>query len=203
MVKTQEKTDLSHDELPLSNKYLEYDNRPVGPNNSNNLNLNKELDRNERPIGGIKNIDYNAMFGEGGEFDGDPFGGAKQTDKNNKKERNKLIHNNHNNNLTKKKPVYDARKAIEEAKLKEAKEGKKEKPSAFREFLREMKKISAEEKTQHNETINNNIDINNNNPKINKRNKNNKNKEKEITIDLDNKGKYKDNKLLTEIEEEN
>ena len=87
--------------------------------------------------------------------------------------------------------------------MKEAKEGKKEKPSAFREFLREMKKISAEEKTQHNETINNNIDINNNNPKINKRNKNNKNKEKEITIDLDNKGKYKDNKLLTEIEEEN
>ena len=41
MVKTQEKTDLSHDELPVSNKYIEYDNRPVGPNNSNNININK------------------------------------------------------------------------------------------------------------------------------------------------------------------
>ena len=204
MVKTQEKTDLSHDELPVSNKYLEYDNRPVGPNNTNNININKELDRNERPIGGIKNIDYNAMFGEGGEFDGDPFGGAKQVEKNNKKEKNKINHNN--NNLTKKKPVYDARKAIEEAKLKEAKEGKKEKPSAFREFLREMKKISAEEKTQHNET-NNNIENNNNNfnSKMNKKNKNSKNKEKEISVDLDKdiKVKFKDNKLFTEKKEEN
>ena len=205
MVKTQEKTDLSHDELPVSNKYIEYDNRPVGPNNSNNININKEFDRNERPIGGIKNIDYNAMFGEGGEFDGDPFGGAKQVEKNNKKEKNKINHNN-NNNLTKKKPVYDARKAIEEAKLKEAKEGKKEKPSAFREFLREMKKISAEEKTQHNET-NNNIENNNNNfnSKMNKKNKNSKNKEKEISVDLDKdiKFKFKDNKLFTEKKEEN
>ena len=145
------------------------------------------------------------MFGEGGEFDGDPFGGAKQVEKNNKKEKNKINHNN-NNNLTKKKPVYDARKAIEEAKLKEAKEGKKEKPSAFREFLREMKKISAEEKTQHNET-NNNIENNNNNfnSKMNKKNKNSKNKEKEISVDLDKdiKVKFKDNKLFTEKKEEN
>ena len=76
-------------------------------------------------------------------------------------------------NSPKKKPVYDARKAIEEAKLREAKEGKKEKPSAFREFLREMKKISAEEKAQHNET-NNNIDKEkekDNNPKMNKKKK--------------------------------
>ena len=106
--------------------------------------------------------------------------------------------------MTKKKPVYDARKAIEEAKLKEAKEGKKEKPSAFREFLREMKKISAEEKAQHNET-NNNIDKEkekDNNPKMNKKNRNKnkdikekkenikeKDKEKEINLDLDNKSK--------------
>ena len=41
--------------------------------------------------------------------------------------------------------------------MKEAKEGKKEKPSAFREFLREMKKISAEEKAQHNETNTENV----------------------------------------------
>ena len=43
-------------------------------------------------------------------------------------------------NSPKKKPVYDARKAIEEAKLREAKEGKKEKHYAFREFVREKKK---------------------------------------------------------------
>ena len=48
--------------------------------------------------------------------------------------------------LKKLNQVYDARKAIEEAKLREAKEGKKEKPSAFREFVKEMKKLSAEEK---------------------------------------------------------
>ena len=157
-VKTQEKTDLSHEELPITNKYIDYDNRPVGGgNNINNVN-NKDLDRNERPIGGSKNLDYNAMFGEGGEFNGDPFGGSKQIRNNNRNENNKeknKIHRNSkvNNTNNKKKPVYDARKAIEEAKLKEAKEGKKEKPSAFREFLKEMKKISAEEKAQaHNET---------------------------------------------------
>ena len=105
--------------------------------------------------------------------------------------------------MQKKKPVYDARKAIEEAKLKEAKEGKKEKPSAFREFLREMKKISAEEKAQHNET-NNNIDKEkDNNPKVNKKNKNknkdikekkenikdNREKDKEINLEPDIKSK--------------
>ena len=224
-VKTQEKTELSHNDdiVPVTNKYIEYDNRPVGSN--------KELDRNERPLGGNKGFDYQAMFGEGGEFEGDPFGGAKQFDKdNNNKERNKNKNNKvntHNNNLTKKKPVYDARKAIEEAKLKETKEGKKEKPSAFREFLREMKKISAEEKAQHNET-NNNIDKEkekDNNPKMNKKNRNKnkevkekkenikeKDKEKEINLDLDNKSKSdfqknnitnNKNKLLTEKNEDN
>ena len=29
-IKTQEKPDLSHEELPVSNKYIEYDNRPCG-----------------------------------------------------------------------------------------------------------------------------------------------------------------------------
>ena len=200
-VKTQEKTELSHEEfLPLSNKYLDYDNRPVGGgNNMNNLNNNnKELDRNERPLGGNKNLDYYAMFGEGNEFSGDPFGGAKQFENNNNKEKNKIKNNkfnNNNNTSNKKKPVYDARKAIEEAKIKEAKEGKKEKPSAFREFLREMKKISAEEKAQYNET--NNVINKDNNPKVNKKNKNKnkennkETKEKEMNLDLDDK--YKNN----------
>ena len=163
-IKTQEKTNLSHEEIPISNKYIEYDNRPCG-GGSKNIALfdankydealsQKKLDRNERPLGGNKKIDYNAMFGdEGNEFKGDPFGGARKYESNNS---NKDKYKNfHKSNTIKKKPIYDARKAIEEAKIKEAKEGKKEKPSAFREFLREMKKISAEEKAAHNETTNN------------------------------------------------
>ena len=115
----------------------------------------------------MQKIDYNAMFGEGGnDFEGDPFGGAKQYESNKDKAKNF-----HKSNTIKKKPVYDARKAIEEAKQKEAKEGKKEKPSAFREFLREMKKISAEEKANHNETNTENI-------KNEKKNKNNNYKNK-------------------------
>ena len=214
-IKTQEKTELSHEELPISNKYLDYDNRPIGGNNNiNSINIKSErvsnkFDRNEVPLGGSKNIDYQAMFGEGAEeiFSGDPFGGSKQLDNNNiNKEKNKKIHNRVNNN-TKKKPVYDARKAIEEAKLKEAKEGKKEKPSAFREFLKEMKKLSAEEKAQHNETKN--LE----NKKIDKTDKikeKEKNKDKEMdNNNLDNnieniennKKKNKGNKL--ELKEDN
>ena len=138
----------------------------------------EKIDRNEKPLTGANKIDYNAMFGEGGmEFEGDPFGGAKQYESNNKdKVKNVNIHKTNN---VKKKPVYDARKAIEEAKLKEAKEGKKEKPSAFREFLREMKKISAEEKAQHNET---NADNLKQEKKI--KNKNNKNEIKENILEL-------------------
>ena len=206
-IRTQEQTDLSHDEVPISNKYIDYDNRPVGGGNNKKNPRIDNLDRNERPLGGNKNIDYQAMFGEGGEFDGDPFGGAKHLDnKNNNKDKNKISHNNKNNNNTiKKKPVYDARKAIEEAKLKEAKEGKKEKPSAFREFLREMKKISAEEKAIHNET-NNNIDKDKDNKinkkvKINNKNINQKEKKKEISLDIDNKSKQIDNNKIVEQKE--
>ena len=140
-IKTQEKTDLSLNEAPVSNKYVEYDNRPCGGASKNNAMYDfskydeskpqEKLDRNERPLVGAKKIDYNAMFGDDGqEFEGDPFGGAKQYESNNK-DRVKNV-NLHKSNTIKKKPVYDARKAIEEAKLKEAKEGKKEKPSAFR-----------------------------------------------------------------------
>ena len=131
-----------------NNKYNQYDNRPCGGSQNYNeiFNTNKKLGE-ERPLGGSKNINYNEMFKDDNfnEFSGDPFGGAKQFESKNKK-----IINNNNNENTKKKPVYDARKAIEEAKIKEAKEGKKEKPSAFREFLKEMRKINAEEKNEKN-----------------------------------------------------
>ena len=102
----------------------------------------KIINRDEKPIGGNK-INYDELFGEDGElkFDGDPFGGAKQFET--KKDMEKI------NNICKssklKRPVYDARKAIEEAKLKEEKnKGKsnKENHNKFREFLKEMKKIN-------------------------------------------------------------
>ena len=116
---------------------------------------NNFMSRDDKPIGGGKRIDYEAMFGGVGEvhFDGDPFGGAKQFETNKNK-----IHNKSNSTVTRRKPVYDARKAIEEAKLREEKEGKVEKHTEFREFLREMKKISYEEKLnkkQNNNCINN------------------------------------------------
>ena len=109
--------------------------------NQNNINNNQYNDYDERPIG-MKKIDYNTMFGEGQNFEGDGFGGINQKINPNQNQR-KIIKNK---TSPRKKPVYDARKAIEEAKLREAKEGKKEKPSAFREFVKEMKKLSAEEK---------------------------------------------------------
>ena len=62
--------------------------------------------------------------------------------------------------IHKKKIVYDARKAIEQAKIKEATEDKKERPSAFREFLKEMKKLNNEEKElKKNKDNENNKDI--------------------------------------------
>jgi len=121
------------------------DNNIYSNNNINNNNYISNNNKNyssydERPIGGNK-IDYNAMFDDGNNIEQDGFGGANQqiNINNNKK---KII----KKNSPRKKPVYDARKAIEEAKLREAKEGKKEKPSAFREFVKEMKKLSAKEK---------------------------------------------------------
>ena len=115
--------------------------------NNNNINSNNNMNKNyssydERPIGGNK-IDYNAMFDDNNiNIEADGFGGANQQININNVNKKKIIRKN----SPKKKPVYDARKAIEEAKLREAKEGKKEKPSAFREFVKEMKKLSAEEK---------------------------------------------------------
>ena len=112
-------------------------------------NSAKIINRDEKPIEGNK-INYNELFGEDGElkYEGDPFGGAKQYETNKDK-----INNISKSSKVKKKPIYDARKAIEEAKLKQEKnkEGKeKEKHNKFREFLKEMKKINC-----------NNNDVNN------------------------------------------
>ena len=128
--------------------------------NMNNYNNNQYNQYDERPIG-IKKIDYNAMFGEGKNFEGDGFGGMNQ-EINLTQNKPKIIKAK---NTPRKKPVYDARKAIEEAKLREAKEGKKEKTSAFREFVKEMKKISAEEKSAQKNN-------NDNSPKISSSNTN-------------------------------
>ena len=104
-------------------------------------NSAKIINRDEKPIVGNK-INYNELFGEDGElkYEGDPFGGAKQYETNKNK-----INNISKSSKVKKKPIYDARKAIEEAKFKQEKnkEGKeKEKHNKFREFLKEMKKIN-------------------------------------------------------------
>ena len=118
-----------------------YDESNSNINSNNNINKNYSS-YDERPIGGNK-IDYNAMFDDNNiNIEADGFGGANQQINLNNVNKKKII----KKNSPKKKPVYDARKAIEEAKLREAKEGKKEKPSAFREFVKEMKKLSAEEK---------------------------------------------------------
>ena len=133
-----------------SNNGYGYGYNRINSEKLNNLNF---LNRDEKPIGGGKKIDYVAIFGEEGElhFDGDPFGGAKQFETNKSK-----IHNKSNSTVVRKKPVYDARKAIEEAKLKEANETKKEKHTEFREFLKEIKKISKEEKLKNNINAKNN-----------------------------------------------
>ena len=118
------------------------ENNNIIINNNFNSNNKNYASYDERPIGGNK-IDYNAMFDENNiNIEADGFGGANQQININNINKKKII----KKNSPKKKPVYDARKAIEEAKLREAKEGKKEKPSAFREFVKEMKKLSAEEK---------------------------------------------------------
>ena len=98
------------------------------------------INRDEKPIGGNK-INYNELFGQDGElkFEGDPFGGAKQFET--KKDK---INNISKSSKIKKKPIYDARKAIEEAKIKENKKlgEKEEKHDKFRQFLKEIKKIN-------------------------------------------------------------
>ena len=152
-------------------------------NNNYNSNNNKNYSSyDERPIGGNK-IDYNAMFDDNNNFEADGFGGANQQINVNINKK-KIV----KKNSPRKKPVYDARKAIEEAKLREAKEGKKEKPSAFREFVKEMKKLSAEEKAGK---------IGDNSPKIS----NKKNERDEIPIK--NNNYIEENNENQNYEEEN
>ena len=139
------KNDNNNIEEEKQQQIINQDNYEENNNNinNNNININKNYSSyDERPIGGNK-IDYNAMFDDNNiNIEADGFGGANQQININNINKKKIIRKN----SPKKKPVYDARKAIEEAKLREAKEGKKEKPSAFREFVKEMKKLSAEEK---------------------------------------------------------
>ena len=138
------KNDINNNEEEKQQQIINQDNYEE---NNNKINSNNNMNKNyssydERPIGGNK-IDYNAMFDDNNiNIEADGFGGANQQININNVNKKKIIRKN----SPKKKPVYDARKAIEEAKLREAKEGKKEKPSAFREFVKEMKKLSAEEK---------------------------------------------------------
>ena len=101
-----------------------------------NNNKNQYINYDDRPIKS-KAINYEEMFGGDNnyEFDQDPNKFIKKQIKKKPQNRNNI-----------KKPKYDARKAIEEAKQKELKEGKKEKKSSFRDFVREMKKIAKEEK---------------------------------------------------------
>ena len=157
-------------------------------NNYNSYNNKNYSSYDERPIGGNK-IDYNAIFDENNNIEVDGFGGVNQQINVNANKK-KIV----KKNSPRKKPVYDARKAIEEAKLREAKEGKKEKPSAFREFVKEMKKLSAEEKAgkigenvpiitnkeSKNKKFQNDIQIENNNYENNDNQKNEDNKENQI-----------------------
>ena len=135
------KINKNEEEKQIINQDNIYDNNNINNKNNYLSNNNKNYSSyDERPIGGNK-IDYNAMFDDSNNIEPEGFGGANQQININSNKK-KII----KKNSAKKKPVYDARKAIEEAKLREAKEGKKEKPSAFREFVKEMKKLSAKEK---------------------------------------------------------
>jgi len=161
-------------------------------NNYNNYNYNSNNNKNyinydDRPIGGNK-IDYNAMFDENNNIEADGFGGANQQINININKK-KIV----KKNSPRKKPVYDARKAIEEAKLREAKEGKKEKPSAFREFVKEMKKLSAEEKAGKN---------GDNSPKISNNATKNKKYEKD-EIPIKNNNYMEENNDFQNHEDEN
>ena len=174
------KNDINNNEEEKQQQIINQDNYEE---NNNNINSNNNMNKNyssydERPIGGNK-IDYNAMFDDNNiNIEADGFGGANQQININNVNKKKIIRKN----SPKKKPVYDARKAIEEAKLREAKEGKKEKPSAFREFVKEMKKLSAEEKAGKMGDIKNNNYIEENIDNYQNNEEQEQNKEKRIPV---------------------
>lgn len=129
----------------------DYDEKPIRPmrkniedgiEEGNEYNSEKKPDINEQnqvsntnpyedyenKVIKVKKIDYEHMF------DDMPISGDGAQDQGSSGKK-KVIKKN-----APKKPKYDARKAIEEAKKKEAEGGgHKEKKSSFREFLREMK----------------------------------------------------------------
>ena len=159
-------------------------------------NSAKIINRDEKPIGGNK-INYNELFGKNGEliFEGDPFGGAKQFET--KKDK---INNISKSSKIKKKPLYDARKAIEQAKIKEEInfEEKKEKNNKFREFIKEMKKINCNiNKNDNKENSNKNKELD-----INKRNSENVNSEVDEKINGINIYEPKNMNHYFEIKEE-
>ena len=128
-------------------------------------------------------------------FEGDPFGGAKQFET--KKDK---INNISKSSKIKKKPLYDARKAIEQAKIKEEInfEEKKEKNNKFREFIKEMKKINCNiNKNDNKENSNKNKELD-----INKRNSENVNSEVDEKINGINIYEPKNMNHYFEIKEE-
>ena len=149
-------------------------------NTRRNINI---LNKDDKPVRGGKIFDYEEIFGKGGEinFKGDPFGGAKQFETN----KSKIHHNRANSTALRKRPIYDAKKAIAEAKIKEEKEGNKEKHTQFRDFLKEIKNdtkkenLNKKKKYTHNKINKNNYRNNNSmeiknsyNESINKSSKN-------------------------------
>ena len=120
----------------------------------------REIMGQETPIQKEKTriLDYKEVFGEHRKGEDQPIGTKKinydllfnkdemyvEEEEPIKVKRKK--NSNYKHEIHKKKIVYDARKAIEQAKIKEAIEEKKEKPSAFREFIKEMRKVNYEEK---------------------------------------------------------
>lgn len=98
---------------PKQNPYDDYDNKPI---------KGKKIDFDE--------LDVNELSVPPGNNDQIESYGSNHVDK----PKRKLI-----TETKKQKPKYDARKAIEEAKEKEAISGKKEIKSSFRDFVREMK----------------------------------------------------------------
>ena len=116
-------------------------NQEETPKNNNKIIEYKDIfgthkKGEDQPICGNKKIDYEQLFkNEENYFYKNPI------NENKKRNIKNLQHEK-----PKKKVIYDARKAIEEEKLKKENQVKKEKPSSFREFLKEMKKVSNEDK---------------------------------------------------------
>ena len=125
----------------------DYDSKPIKPMSgtfneivdgiSDRQNAQKKKVENpyedyENKVIKVKKIDYEHMFDDGNPI---PDDANMKTESQGSSSKKKPIKKS-----VPKKPKYDARKAIEEAKLREAQLGsKKEVKSSFRDFIREMK----------------------------------------------------------------